>query len=746
MNRLRRWSRFSYIFLAFSILVVYAFPCRTYADTKFSLQKDDRDKGHLIVSMVYDDSESMEGKQGTYCNYTFQLFLSLFSEKDELFITYMSQPKTSANYSIYENRQGRINNLRAHQNQIFTPITAVRTAYERLLNESGKENDSYWLFILTDGHFYDEAKILTQEEIDDIIQSYADTPMQNGNKINIIYVGIGDDVNIPNLREGTDNVKIIHAREPDDIIDILDSCAEVFTECIKIDNAQFVDMDVVSNKIYLKSSIPLEKVILIEQNIAEDKKSEVTALDANLDEITPSEELNAYHAYMDYDVGNKKYLKGQITYWEREEYFKDSFEIDMDKDVPLSDIMLYVKPALELQLEYYDEDNYLVNINQCSMKDILKAKLILVNLENNEKVDFGLVGQEKERNITVVDGKRVMRLAEGKDPVLIDVSMVKEGMIVEGTYSFSDDETYRAIDPIALYKSKIRVDENPQYTRTKLVKDTQGFDYFITINEVPFTRRDMSNMRLEIIPERRIPFLRYTYTVRNNGEVLIKPNFGYKGLFGKVFINWLCVWLIPADCMNLTVSATDMFGETVLNDTIGVIYNKGYTPLELWYYYYPFLVIALIVGYFVKRRFKAKQVIFYIKMIKNEDSLVPYWKRWLHVSLRTMKIKGRRFSINPYGWIPYLANARKCGILKVSATLPFYKKGDSVNLKVSGCEWKVAESLPFNKVSQIALDYNELMEGFTSNKHQNLLEIQNGEFVFIRKDNEIFIYHLGRVR
>lgn len=52
-----------------------------------------------IVSVVYDDSGSMDGNKWAYANYAMQTFCGMLNSEDQLFITYMSHSQQNTNYN-----------------------------------------------------------------------------------------------------------------------------------------------------------------------------------------------------------------------------------------------------------------------------------------------------------------------------------------------------------------------------------------------------------------------------------------------------------------------------------------------------------------------------------------------------------------------------------------------------------------------------------------------------------------------
>lgn len=744
MNKYRKAVLFACVLCI--VLSCLLNPVKVYADSAFQSGDLDEDDGHLIVSMVYDDSGSMEGEKGTYCNYTFQLFLSIFGEDDELFITYMSKPLTSANYSIHNNRQERINNLRAHGNKIFTPIASLETAYERLLYEEGDSSDSYWLLILTDGLFYDaNDRTVTQEELDNYIGAYADTVLRNGHKINILYVGIGDEVMFPNVE--AENLEILRVREPQEILGIMDACSEVFSECIKAENVKFVQMTTDEKEVHLTTTIPLEKVIVIEHNIEEYDEQTVGACDFSGNSLRTEEELEIYHTYVSYDTGQKNTLNGRVTYLsEEEDYIQDGLDLTFSYAVNPEEIMIYIKPAIELNIEYCNSEGKPVEIKDCSLKDILEARLIFRRLDTGEMIRTTELADNNINHISVTDGRRKMLLADGEEPVLFDISMVNEGMIVSGEAIFSIAGVYTKEDAISLYVSEIEDKAGYRFDRTKLAKNGEGFRYSVTKNNSALSRKKMVDFRVNFKTRLSKSLFHVDFTLKNDGTAEIVPSFGYNNLFGKLFVNWLCVWVIPDDRTDVTIYADDILSDLHLEDTFTVYFDRGPVFLEIWYYIYPFAVVLLIIGYTIKRRFKKKQTIYYLELVQKGNRLVASDERWKHHSMNSIRVFGHRVKWNWWNLIPYIANRSRCGQITVLASQPFWKGKKSVRLKLFGWEYFKPNFSKRPKAGEIEINTEEYKEETKERAKIRAVTVEAGEYIVVGRDKEYYIIHLGRDR
>lgn len=380
-------------------------------------------------------------------------------------------------------------------------------------------------------------------------------------------------------------------------------------------------------------------------------------------------------------------------------------------------------------------------MKDCNIEDVLKAQLVLKRLDTMEEVNPKIVSEEYNGHIDVMDRVNKMLLAEADELFLSDISMVNEGMMITGSLTIENTYTYRIIQPISLYQSTITSETNFAYDRTNLTGNKQAIVVSDTKNAVPFARKDMAYMSVQNDTSDFPPLFSVKYRISNDGKMELIPQFGYNNLFGKVFVNWLCVWVIPQEKINLTVNMVDMNTAVKLTDTITIQISRNNILLELWYRIYPVLVISVTIGFLIKKRFKANQKIYYIKLGKKDGKMVAVWHSWRRVSLTKMKIKSMNLKINPFSLVPYVSNRRRCGDIIVSASAPVYRKTKSVKLHLFMWEYAKINGFKGNNMNSIAIEIDEsvLQEG-----KRVLLEA--GEYIYIQKKNQYYLYHLRKSR
>ena len=193
----------------FLILCVFAFLIVCVPKTNVKAAETDYTK--KIVSVVFDNSGSMEGDKYAYATYSLQLLMGLLSERDELIITPLNTNNsavTNINQSIIvdltnPNRGQVIKDVlnRLPGPQSTTPPDALDVGLQHLVNRGLQTNDQagdqngdveYWFVILSDGTF---NKCYTIHDVSNTIEG----KIKNYSFLNTIYYSFG--ANSPDLKD-----------------------------------------------------------------------------------------------------------------------------------------------------------------------------------------------------------------------------------------------------------------------------------------------------------------------------------------------------------------------------------------------------------------------------------------------------------------------------------------------------------------------------------------------------------------
>lgn len=214
-----------------------------------------------VVSVVYDDSGSMTGAGANwaYANYAMQTFCGLLNDDDQLYITYMSDPFTSYEFTDMD-RQEAVDRLSAHARSSGTPYEAVETAFNTLCNVTDyDENTQFWLVIFTDGDMGKRAGELTNI----FSQSFGKTAMPNGSKPYISYFGIGTGAIVPK----NDPSNRIYVSEADGSKEIFNELADIAYKISGRYRVDKGDVRVVDNRtVELTSEVALLNIAVLLQN------------------------------------------------------------------------------------------------------------------------------------------------------------------------------------------------------------------------------------------------------------------------------------------------------------------------------------------------------------------------------------------------------------------------------------------------------------------------------------------------
>ncbi|MDO5559243.1 MAG: hypothetical protein Q4F95_06545 [Oscillospiraceae bacterium] len=736
----KSFGRLISIFLALIIFCLFSEPLTAGAATGLQSNDNPDDAGHLIVSMVYDDSESMEGTKAMYCNYTFQMFLSLFSEKDELFITYMNKPRASANYSIRDNRQARVDNLRDHRQGVFTPITAVETAYNRLLNQQGGINDSYWLVVLTDGEFHDTAgKQLRDNYLDDYFRAYTNAEMPNGTKVNILYVGIGEGLTLPT--ESTDrNIHVYSAYTPEDILNILNASGEFFSDCLLADSFPSISYEIQNNVLQINTDVPLSKVIVVAHG-NQSAQQDITGRDKNGNALVMDEYINAYYQNMNYSDGLKESLNGTVTYWKTvdDSAITDAMYISYDQDLDDS-IKVYILPAIEVKILLYDENDNPVTAEECTESTVFTAEMVFNRIDTGEEISPDILTSNNETTIIVRDQPNNMYLMTGEGSRLSDISMVNEGIVIQGTTVFNESYSMYASKSISIYKSKPASESVYTYSRTGLPLNSRKVRLSLSKNNVDLTRREAVKITVRTDTSEFPALFMADYTVDLDGIVQMKPKFGTSDIFGRIFLSWLTVWTMPLGDVPFTITMKDTGTGATLVDTVNLKIVKGPMALEILYYVYPFIIIFLVLGFIFKRRFYGNMYISCKPVEVTGRYFIPDNKSRVTYRLVNKLPAGFHLFTGLSSFIPFASNAKKCGTVTIKAAGFRWKKSGYVLLKnKGGC----GVNRNFRKA-----DYGD--EKFILNdinfSHEHTVKLYPNQSVLIKNESGVYMYKLIRGR
>ena len=357
-----------------------------------------------IVSLVFDDSGSMQGEKEENANYALQALISMLGENDELNVVRMSKPNSLNLFDIQRKdlKQSSIDSVRDWISAGGTPFDAVDTArdwlYER--KEQIGDNVEYWLIIITDGefNFYQNG----EKEID-MYQYLAD--MNNnfsGMKFESILFNIGNELqkNFVDAFKLTPNCSVQEAKTAKDIVSSMFEISSKINSGLNVQDLDIKKID--TNKIVSNLELPIYKMNIFIQ------KNGLEIVNIELD-FSQNIEIDAYEIETDKKTAEMNEITSNKGFLKQGEYtitFND--EVDLD----LAQVKIYVQVAVKNVLKMYKRDG---------KNDVELTDVDYYTLKANESI------VAKSELISLIDG------------TAIDISSLKN---IDGFYYINDKKSY----------------------------------------------------------------------------------------------------------------------------------------------------------------------------------------------------------------------------------------------------------------------------------------------------------------
>lgn len=392
-----------------------------------------------IVSVVYDDSGSMDGDKWAYANYAMQAFCGMLNSEDQLFITYMSHSQQSANYHPEKvdlsagGIQNSVDLIMNHSDSGSTPYTAVEAAYDKLksINDSNP-NTQYWLVVITDGEF-DECNSMSDDEkkrfLNESFGGYTDDLMSNGTNPQITFMGIGDVVS-PD-KSPDKGIYTYLASNADEIVGVMSEMADRISGRTRLENEDIKKID--DRTIQVSSSIPLLNIAVFVQGTQE-KITKVVY--GNETDIPISRKVSlCYSGYSDlvggaFLLGDSKNVVGSGMY-----------NIEFDQDIDLKDIIVLFEPALEMRMTVTLNDKELSDFGELDNAmegDKVSVSCKIYEMGTDTEIDPALMPPGTKFNISVSEEGKVVEQSSGKEMLLHDYILknidteITAALVIEG--------------------------------------------------------------------------------------------------------------------------------------------------------------------------------------------------------------------------------------------------------------------------------------------------------------------------
>lgn len=420
MKRIRLFSICTVICLLFSMLVLNG----GTGISEVCAAEDEFSSAKKIISVVYDDSGSMYDADCSWsvANYAMQAFAALLNEKDEMYITYMSdvgsenEGAVDIDLSDVDNAVKWIREGEKVGQGGGTPMRSVEIAMDKL--KSIQEDDpstQFWLVILTDGAMANDIDAYQDKELQDLLDDYAGTTMSNGSQVYVNYMGIGSSaVEIqPDSAKGLDAVQA-----GTDIVPVLSDIANRISGRMEFTSDQISQTDAKTLKVH--SDIPLYTISLFSQN----SNAKVTEASAEID-LTVERNIPLKYPEVEYYQSDTSLFGNAALITNGDKVIPaGDYTITFSEDVKLENLVVMYQPAIEMRAEIKSDGIVIDDPNKLHVEDVIDIEIIPTDPGSGDPILESDLPEGITWNVSYhVDGQEIDS-AEGK--VLTGIS-VEEG-------------------------------------------------------------------------------------------------------------------------------------------------------------------------------------------------------------------------------------------------------------------------------------------------------------------------------
>lgn len=685
----------------------------------------------LIVSMVYDDSESMKtfngGKRDAYSNYSVQSLFSLFDNQDQVFVTYTSAPYASEDYSIKDGgRQEIINKLKLHEGGISSPITAVDTAFEKLQMTTANSEDQYWLVILSDGEFSNLSnQKMEGDYLNQYFQSYSDQKMSNGSNVNILFIGIGDDIVLPK-EDVEQRIHVLYAQEENDLFDVVDQCAKIMMGCFETTTIDAVDI-VKKNKntVILTNRIALSKLVISMRG----QSLNITKCVDDKDTIYKSDGVDLKYDKGSYLV-NHKALNGSISYIETDGVFEQgSYEITFDENVDLDNFEIFVKPAVEVRFILSDSVSAkeIEHYYELKKNDKVRLSYALYEVGTNEKIDPKMIHK---------DVKESFYYNENKNPSIEQVFEVsgEDSFMVD--YQFNDVIHIQQELSLTLYDLKL-LNQQDSINRLTLLTQPVTYTYQLFHNDHQLTRSEILPLTIKCNMEDG--FLS-DYTIEEDGNIQLRISYDNGNALKKFCMGWMIVYRLPVQDYQgeITISSTDM--NLNISTPVPLRIHKEKAIATFLFMALPFFCILLFLAYLLKARFPKSLKVTKLKLKKEGDKYLGNYEDWQKEYMVKTRFHKWIYYTSWYSLLPFISNRRYVGGMGFLAKGNIFSEHKKIKVLIRPYEIYRVDTKKLS--TQYHVEFNEkiITQGFCETGNYLILNTNDG--FLVKHGDDVYLYVL----
>ena len=473
-----------------------------------------------IISVVYDDSGSMYGDRWVYANYAMQALTAQLNARDELYITYMSNPYSATKVNLSD-INAAVTGVRNWSQSAGTPGESLNTAKAQLDSISEKDSSTqFWLVILTDGVIEMSGTIQSK------LNSFKGSRMSNGSTLNIVYLAMGPGATSANS-DAKDGLYAFDAANLGDITDAMAEIANLVSSRIPADRLKQVDDTTIS----FSSDLPLYSIsVLAQQSTASVVGADSAEGPLNINRNIPLDASDPFFGTTTTLYGNAAVLNLIDSSGTGSVIQSGTYTIKFSEPVDISDLVVQYEPAIGMKLKVTRGGVEVQDTGVLASGEKVNIELIPVIPGTDQEIKDSSLPKGIIWSIEyVVDGN-----AEKTEPgnKLTGVILKSGDNMIRGTmqipgFAPSVYEIYFDIEEI-VYNFGIKVDQPDPlaYYRSngETTSEHGSLTFWITNDGVPLTKEELKALDLKLKVD--------SLTCDDSGVE------GFLNRFGKV----------PADC------------------------------------------------------------------------------------------------------------------------------------------------------------------------------------------------------
>ena len=491
--------------------------------------------GRKIVTVVFDDSFSMANENRySNANYAIQAFIALLNEQDELHLVYMSDaarqlaaqpgnfdPSAIAVDVDLSNPQAGADQVRNNPwHGAGTPFGAVQMGYNELVShEDTDPSTQYYLIVLTDGGFMDDATnqiTIDTGSVQGLFESFYGTLMPNQTHMNTYYLAIGAEAVALNDRPDL-NFHAQTASDGQSMIHAIGALADTISGRYRLDASEIAVQD---SLVTFTSALPLKSVSFLSQG-REAAVASVTGPNGENFEIKRNVTLSPDG----YNADPSLFGNAILTDASGANMPAGTYQVQFTAGVDPSTLTIMIEPAVEchLAVQYQGETFSAEKLAEIPEGETVTITAQAVESGTDTPVDSSFLEAGTASTLVYeVDGNEIARSDTGELTITLQLG---EGRLtgsiqMPGFLPKTADERFTTKSRVVY---RVESDTTGASVRQNELDSCEAIHFYLTADGVKMSAEEAKNYPLSdpVLTGGSIPY--QWYQDEESGEWIFKP-------------------------------------------------------------------------------------------------------------------------------------------------------------------------------------------------------------------------------